>query len=585
MCAFPLPEIPNYTRTRHVERFLIAFWVLLVPVLAHAQVGTLESGVAITDPEILVRLEQRFSIGVLLAGDATAMNDRVFKDRPLSNIVGALKKDIASLPQMSLDPTARAAFKKPDSGRYRFNSQLNNPKSRFALTGIVNRMDRAYRTVDANKRTYTCGEIRFIYRFSYLVEVPDHPDISSRLPLTMSVVLNAKNKTDSITCADIAARWLKAGRKASREELQAYLLDSGGPLDYLRPSQLDRVEVNIQLFRLPAQIKTDFGGHAEYLLRVFKRETPGASFVATFMENQIDREKLLTDRKLLGSFKQWLLSKSTIWDLDHGLLDVPWIYLATRAISVSPGGASRSQNNPYSGVGITDKEINEALKRYLESGEKLQTIKSPAGFNRRLNDLSCTGCHQTRGIAGFHFPGADLPTEHPRNAVHIPASPHFFGDVPRRRAVIAAFAANKTVDFSRGYSERPDDRFKADLSGTQLFNGWGAVCHLGDDASFLNWTCGSGLECTSLYESPLKGRPIPTTMCFPRYHRVGMITRPHIRDSRRTTIQAAFPPACCGSPVASIFRVWRRAGASPVTALMHVLRRERHFPIAWSDTP
>jgi hypothetical protein len=123
------------------------------------------------------------------------------------------------------------------------------------------------------------------------------------------------------------------------------------------------------------------------------------------------------------------------------------------------------------------------------------------GFKRRINDLTCTGCHQTRAIAGFHFPGADPDTEPAANAVHIPASAHFFGDVPRRKDIVASFAAKQQPDFSRGFSARPDDKFKNSLAGTQIFDGWGSVCYIGKDPSFKGWSCASGWQCRILDNS------------------------------------------------------------------------------------
>jgi hypothetical protein len=474
---------------------------------AEAQVGVLESGLAITDPDVLQALEtERFSIGALLSPKrppgSVAKNSELFKDAPLKNIVDALAKDIDTLPQASLDTDAKHVFKTPESRRLRFSSYLlNHPKSGFVLTGIVNRMDRAYRTMGGHKLISNCGEIRFLYRFTYDVQVNGGQEVASRLPFTASVVFNGKSLDDPISCADIAGRWQEAGRKSSAAEVLSYLKSDQGPLNYLKPSQLDRVEVNLQLFRLPVSDKPDFGGYAEYLLRVFKRDTPNASFVATPMENQIDRDKLLRDDKLRNSFKRWLFSNSAIWDLDHGLLDIPDQYLTTRAVSASPGGASRSQNEPLFGL-ATDDEIAKALKKYEASGEKLQTVKSVAGFYKRLNDVTCTGCHQIRAIAGFHFPGSDPGKEPPSNAVHVPGSAHFFGDLPRRRAIVAAFAGNKPPDFSRGFTDRPDGRFKSALADTQLFDGWGAACFIGKDASFAGWTCRAGLHCKVLHGSP-----------------------------------------------------------------------------------
>lgn len=483
---------------------------------AIGQVNTLESGVAITDPAILGPLEaERYSIGALLfppSASASSFpknpaarsmkNDNLFKGA-LQSVATTLIADIDSLPQASRDPSARDVFQEPDSKRLRFSSSLlNDPKSGFVLTGIVNRMDRALATAVDPQKLLSCGEIRFIYRFTYDVRVEGGQEVTSRLPLTASVVLNAKNKDDAVTCADIASRWQEAGRKASSAELLAYLQSDQGPLvTYLKPSQVDRLEVNIQLFRLPASLKPRFGGYAEYLLRVFRRDALGQPFLAARMENQIDRDRVVNDGNLNTSFRTWLLSASTISDLDRGLLSMPSQYLAVRAVSVSPGGFSRSQNQPLFGL-VADQDIENALQSYEASGQKLQSIKSAAAFRKRINDLSCTGCHQTRAIAGFHFPGADPAGEHASNAVHVPGSPHFFGDLPRRRAVIDAFAAQTTPDFSRGYSDRPDEKFRAAFSGTQLFDGWGAACYVGHDASFSSWTCASGLKCKVLHNSP-----------------------------------------------------------------------------------
>ncbi|HEY0567669.1 MAG TPA: hypothetical protein VGD13_05990 [Xanthobacteraceae bacterium] len=522
---------------------------------APARADDLEAGLAITDPALLQTLEKRFAMGALLfprkPGAAELKNSELFKGN-LATVGRILLSDIDSVPALSLDPTAREAFKAGGSKDQRFSAYLlNHPNSGFVLTGIVNRMDRAYRVVDARKKTRTCGEVRFIYRFTYeYKEIPDitHEDeitkfdgvpvgsieeldeiitrtpkdkevevvfirdgvekrisaklrsITSRLPLTATAVLNAKNPGDTITCAEIAKRWLESGRK-QKTELQAYLESEAGPLRYLRAAHVDRLEMNFQLFRLPASSKPDFGGYAEYLFRVFRRTAPGEPFVVTRLENQVDRAELEANPKRLAAFKKWLLDPKNLWDLDHGTLDVPWPYLSARAVSGSPGGASRSLNGPFQGL-VTSEEITQALQRYEARGTKLRTLKSAEGFNKRLNDLTCTGCHQTRGIAGFHFPGADRANEPRNNAVHVPGSAQFFGDLPRRRTVVEAFAAGKTPNFFRGFSDRPDPPFKTALAATQLFDGWGAACHQGGDKSFADWSCGAGLQCKVLHQSP-----------------------------------------------------------------------------------
>ena len=93
-----------------------------------------------------------------------------------------------------------------------------------------------------------------------------------------------------------------------------------------------------------------------------------------------------------------------------------------------------SATSPYSAT----SDVVAALKKAAERGIALQNIRSVAGFERRLNDITCAGCHQTRGIGGFHFPGVDWMAEKPSNSTVVPASPHFFGDQIRRRDILTA---------------------------------------------------------------------------------------------------------------------------------------------------
>ncbi len=244
----------------------------------------MEDGLAVTDPVILQKLErpdpmQRpephgYSIGDLLFPSenrtVTLSNSNLFKG-PLKTVAETLIKDIDTLPQQSLDGAARKAFANGGNRELRFSAfLLNHPDSSFVLTGIVNRMDRAFRTVDGLRKIKVCGEIRFLYRLTYDVTINGGTKVASRLPFTVSVVLNARDEGEGITCAEIARRW-EALRGMTPAETLAYLQSKDGPLDYIRPSQVDRIEVNLQLFRLPASVKTDFGGDAEYLLRVFRR--------------------------------------------------------------------------------------------------------------------------------------------------------------------------------------------------------------------------------------------------------------------------------------------------------------------------
>lgn len=246
-----------------MARFKIAMLIVffVYPSIPWAQ--TLESGAAITDPYVVLHLQgTRFSAGAILfpkaPGAASFANDNLFKGA-LKTVGLRLMEDISTLPQQSPDSVSRDFFKASDSSGNRFSADLlNDPKSRFVLTGIINRMDRGYRIVDGISKYQTCGEIRFLYRFTYDVMV-DEREVASRLPFTMAIVLNARSADTPLSCAEIAKRWQEAGIKTNTQELIQFLDSKNGPLDYLKPTQVDRVEMNLQLFRVPAGRKTDFG--------------------------------------------------------------------------------------------------------------------------------------------------------------------------------------------------------------------------------------------------------------------------------------------------------------------------------------
>ena len=98
---------------------------------------------------------------------------------------------------------------------------------------------------------------------------------------------------------------------------------------------------------------------------------------------------------------------------------------------------------------FTESDVVTALKKAASNGGALQNIRSVGGFARRLNDITCSGCHQTRGIGGFHFPGVDWMAAKPSNSTVVPASPHFFGDQVRRRDILMPWRRQATGLFPR----------------------------------------------------------------------------------------------------------------------------------------
>jgi hypothetical protein len=148
---------------------------------------------------------------------------------------------------------------------------------------------------------------------------------------------------------------------------------------------------------------------------------------------------------------------------------------------------------------------------------------------RRLDTVSCPGCHQSRSLAGFHLLGVEPATDRV-DALEVPMSPHFHGDLERRAAFVVAVAEGHAPDEVRP----PPERGAHD-------DGVGARCGLGDPA-FASWTCRDGLSCARESESGVgvcvpSGGPSVGDPCEP-----GLIGAN--ADARRDAASRDAPVAC-----------------------------------------
>ena len=441
-------------------RFLLSAFILLstVPPAHAGEAAALERGTAITDPLALRELDRgRFAIGGMLLPERSSniplSSGQLFLlpsmvpvrqaiDREFDRYIARHKQ---SLPNDTIGVGDGFDFQLFD------RKQLDADDSRFVLAGIVNRMDRGY--VDEA----SCGEIRLIYRLTR-TRTPGRGEKASppRLPMTLNLVLKAKGhherdrRGNTITCSEIAKRWLTAGELSlTGAALAGELLDEGGPLDLVGYENIDRIETNLQIAHAPKSATRDF--RTDYLLKVFRYNAEAREFQEAPMENQIDRDRLLADDSLKREFKTWLLDPKHLAEFDRGTALIPEKFLATGAIAATPVGFDANGLQPEFGLmqgeGVKpvfdENDVVAALKNAAANGEKLQNIRSAGGFERRLNDMTCSGCHQTRGIGGFHFPGVDWMAEKPSNSTVVPASPHFFGDQVRRRDILTAVRDGK----------------------------------------------------------------------------------------------------------------------------------------------
>jgi hypothetical protein len=316
----------------------------------------------------------------------------------------------------------------------------------------------------------SCGETRLIYRLAYALD----SERTSKLPMTLGVELKVPRDRD---CAPAAARWHEPAH-ADIQARAAWLRSEQGPLAASRLSVTHdsaRVVVNLQLVRWPSTVRPDLGGHAEYLLQAFRPNAAGA-LQPERLENTIDPADFRDPRKR-ERLSKWLVENAA--SVDAGTAVLPDEFLTTRAISVTPRGLNRLANRPFSAAlpveGLQTRDFSSA-----------RFAKSPAGLLRRLDQLSCQGCHEARSVAGFHLLGEDSAEAPAENALAVPVSAQLLEDLPRRERIALEMATGEASDLSAPLAERASQRGK-----------YAAHCGLGSDPTFAAWTCDEGLRCSS----------------------------------------------------------------------------------------
>jgi hypothetical protein len=336
-------------------------------------------------------------------------------------------------------------------------SWLRDRRARFELVGAVHRLDRSF--VEPG-----CGEARLVYRL--VLEPAGRPPTA--LPMTVNVIF--PQPASDCGCRSAARAWADVPlRGAARVDALAAI--------YRSLPRFIKVETNLQNLHGPA-LRAGEDDHAEYLLRSFERR--GEVLVARPLLDTPRDDLEAADRDALGA---WI--KEHFREIDAGGYVIPDRFLAMRSVSVAPRGAARRRNRVFArlfgdGSAFADLAYGAA-----------QLVKSPRGLIRRLDQGTCSGCHETRAIAGFHLLGEDRSPDARFNALAVPRSNHFAGELGWRAAMIEATSAGAGFAIARPFAERP----RAGAGGP------GAHCALdGDrDPTFAGWTCAPGLRCRDLY--------------------------------------------------------------------------------------
>jgi len=419
--------------------------------------------VAITDPAVLRDLEgDGFGFGHHFGVADDARADVLQTTPAWSSITHGIAANLDAL--KADDPALGVGM--------RFNHRLfdkawmRSKRSRFALVAVTNRIDRA---ADGD-----CGEVRFVYRLEY-----DDPreGATSRMPMTVAVVIPQEKRAGEPTCAGVAARWQALDGKGGAALASAA---AGGPLANLPKAA--SFETNLQAVRWPSSVRPDMGGEAEYMLNVWKPGENG-SFTAVPLENTPDFEAIKKTPAKKAELVKWI--KDNVFAIDRGTAKLPESLAARTAYSIGPRGHARIANRPFSAV-VSAADLEGA------SFTGTTNAKSPEGMLRRLDQQSCQGCHQARAMAGFHVLGND--DEGGKNAklnrLAVGTSPHFNEEIAWRVRLVRAAASGKDP------AELPEPRPFAEHANNDGLVG--QSCGLGADPSFAGWKCREGLACKDM---------------------------------------------------------------------------------------
>ena len=369
--------------------------------------------------------------------EATNLADLYAKNSGYKLIADSLAADLARLAASGKNtgPSMKYSFRTFDSG------WLKSRKANFELAGITFRPDRR------SLHPGLCGEVRLIYRLAY---TDQQSRTYSRLPMTIQQV-----RTLPGPCPDVAAKW--SDEKSTL-------------LRFLGTSELYDLELNLQSVRWPAAVRPDMGGYAEYMMRAFEKGESG--WQAKVLANTIDVERINRSPELKRQLLSWLKDPANVELVDQGDAVLAPKFLATKVSSVAVHGLNRKANRFFAQV---FSEGDFAAVNFA----KTKFIKSPQGYLRKLEELTCVGCHQSKSIAGFHFLGKDRPGGIAFNKVTIPSSYHFMTDQDRRQDVLALQQQALPVHSLLGFVDRPSEARGAKNDR----------CYVGKDKSFAHWTC------------------------------------------------------------------------------------------------
>lgn len=501
------------------------------PLLLPADYQAGEPFSVIKEPRILQELEQRgFALSQLLGHEGSApKNAQLYASNSLyKSAADILTADLQEMKQVekknSICETVKCSTRLFDARWFQ------SPYARYELIGVVNRIDRT------SFETSSCGELRFVYRLAYEKPINGKP-LYSRLPMTLmmkylvthdpsktwiqekneyaatieSMTASARiahDKTSWRSCYRYVDNWVYPAGMQEGSQFVDWAVSNTGPLgtEIFNKANFNSMEVNLQGFRMPSTVRPQLGGHASYIMRVFHKKDN--ALVPTYLENTPDVAKIQKNPELRNELIKSLNNPKVLNALDAGILRLPEKFLAQKAISYSPYGISRRENRLFHQI-LSESDIKAKF-----NPTNSRVINADAAL-RRLNDMSCVGCHQGRATAGFHFLGIDRLESHSFNSLVFEGSGHFSTELKRRKAYMKRIQNRLYPSPYRDFSIAPPSEWDENGRAHYEKAGYGHYCGLPGVATFAKWQCAEGLQCVQTDEAKGEkalGKCMPTIL-------------------------------------------------------------------------
>lgn len=460
------------------------FAALLVLVAAPACAAPL---LDVRDPAILSEIEAAgWSLGDVLGTPGAATTRELAARSPgYRTLRDTVAADVAELAaKMAQDGRPLEVAPRGETGRVVDMGWFASPIAGFHLNGIVNRLDR--RDFSALDGVDDCGEVRLLYRLGYRAAPGREGEIrASRLPVSLNVVFTVPRPPQA-GCAAVAARWVMPAGTDLRDRVLAGPLARSG-------LTLKQIEINAQIVRLPSGQEPGFGGQAAYLMRTFAAlpDEGAVKLAEKPLENTPDVARIRQDAALKAALVDYV--KTNLPAIDTGVFRLPDELSAKRTIAFSTFGSARRASHPFS-------EALEGEDLGALDYAALGFIRNEAGLRERLDNASCSGCHQSGGTAGFHFFGTDAEgATSDYNRVLQGISPHYQAELKRRLSYAEALLEQSQPSRFRPLSYAPAaDWTKTRPEHAAAGTAMACLTEASRDAFADHWSCRRGEICQAI---------------------------------------------------------------------------------------